>query len=74
MPDGAKPIEAYTRYYEPGYDTGRRVVFGVLTEKGDKQIHMSGSHPIIMDGGCSVVNLVFDVAAGQVTSISCQGL
>jgi hypothetical protein len=72
MPQGAKPISAFTRYYEPGFDHGRRTVFGLLTEKGDKQIHM-GQVPIVMDGGCSVVDLTFDVATNQVTSIKCYG-
>jgi hypothetical protein len=72
MPYGAKPIGVYTRYYEPGFDHGRRIVFGLLTEQGDKQIHI-GHQPVIMDGGCSVVDLTFDVAANKVTSIKCHG-
>ncbi len=72
MPEGAKPISVYTRYYEPGFDHGRRTVFGLLTEKGDRQIHI-GHQPIVMDGGCSVVDLTFDVATKQVTSIKCHG-
>ena len=73
MPGGAQRIEAYTRYYEPGYDNGRRIVFGVLTANGDKQIHTSGNLPIILDGGCSVVKLAFDVAASQMMYIACGG-
>jgi len=72
MPEGTKPIDAYTRYYVPGYDHERRVVYGLLKEGGDKRIHLSNG-PIIMDGGCSVVELIFDVTAGQVTSIKCNG-
>jgi hypothetical protein len=72
MPPGAKPIDAFTRYYVPGYDHGRRVVYGLLKEGGDKHIHFSNG-PIIMDGGCSVVELVFDVTADQMTSIKCHG-
>ena len=73
MPADAKPIDNFTRYYVPGYDHGRRVVYGFLKEGGDKRIHLSNG-PVIVDGGCSVVNLVFDVAEGQVTSIKCNGL
>jgi hypothetical protein len=73
MPEGAKPIGVYTRYYEPGFDHGRRTVFGVLTEEGDKQIHI-GHQPMIMDGGCSVLDLTFDVATNRVTSINCHGV
>ena len=72
MPGGAKPIDAFSRYYVPGYDHGRRVVYGRLKEGGDKRIHFSNG-PIIMDGGCSVVELVFDVTTSQMTSIKCQG-
>jgi hypothetical protein len=75
MPKGANPIDAYTRYYESGFDHGRRTVFGLLTEGGDRQIHISGHNPVSpLDGGCSVVNLTFDVATGQVTLIECNGL
>lgn len=74
MPDGAKPIRAFTRYYEPGFNHGRRVLFGLLTEDGDQQIHISGHAPISMDGGCSIVTLTYDVAKGQVMSIACNGV
>lgn len=73
MPEGAEPVGAYTRYYEAGFDHGRRTVFGLLTEDGDKQIHI-GHRPIVLDRGCSVIQLTFDVASGQVTSIGCNGL
>ena len=74
MPKGAKPVGAYTRYYQPGYDHGRRVVFGVLTQEGDKQIHIAGSPLLGFDNGCSVVNLTFDVGERRVTSIACDGV
>jgi hypothetical protein len=75
MPKGAKPIGAYTRHYEQGFDQGRRILFGLLTEGGDKQIHIFGHNPPSpLDGGCSVVNLTFDLETGQVTMIGCNGL
>ena len=74
MPVGAKPVRAFTRYYEPGFDHGRRVVFGLLTEDGDRQVHISDHTPISMDGGCSIVTLTYDVAKGQIMSIACNGV
>jgi hypothetical protein len=74
MPVGAKPLAAFTRYYEPGFDHGRRVVFGLLTERGDRKIHIGPNHPIAVDGGCSVVNTLYDVEADRITSITCNGV
>jgi hypothetical protein len=73
MPAGAKPIAAYTRYYEPGFDHGRRVVFGMLLEGRDRKVHIGPNHPIVLDGGCSVVNALYDVEADRITFIKCGG-
>ncbi len=72
MPKGATPISDYTRYYEAGYDRGQRIVFGVLTRRGDQQIHI-GHDPIVSDGGCSVIDLTYDIACDRITMIRCHG-
>jgi len=55
MPKGAGPLSAYTRYYEAGFDHGRRIVFGELLLGGDRRIHLSDHPPLVIDGGCWVV-------------------
>lgn len=72
MPGTAKSLKEFTRYYEPGFDRGHRTVFGLLKEGGDKQVHI-GHGPIIMDGGCSVIELTYDVGSDTIISIACHG-
>jgi hypothetical protein len=75
MPKGAMPIAAYTRYYKPSLEHGRRVVFGYFDEEGDKKIHISKSLPPgPFDGGCSIIYVSFDVEAGKILSIACDGV
>ena len=75
-------IGQYARYYF-GYKTNnRRMIIGELVRpSGPKMkpagIYVVGSQrefPTIMDGGCFVMHLVYDVEAGQIVSLKCNGL
>jgi hypothetical protein len=74
------PLKSYARFYAGSTIKGRRVVRGeyVLSDDWGKPagIHISKEEdfPAIMDGGCCIVNLVFDVKAGKIAWIECNGI
>lgn len=71
LPNGAKNLSDYARYY---YRDGTKVVgIYVSGDKPGRRWVMKSKAPVIMDGGCGVVNVVFDVASRRVTSTFCNG-
>jgi len=85
MPDGARPIADYRRFYTGDRKDGRPVVRGTFVLQGlwdhllqrpaaaPINIVEKADMPIILDGGCAVVNLEFDTQRKQIVSISCNG-
>ena len=73
MPAGALPIEDYTRYYQPGFHEGHRTILGIFVIGGDRTAHLSSHHPTVTDGGCAVINVLFDVDTDQPLEIRCSG-
>lgn len=81
MPEGAEPLESYTRYYSR-YDpnsnrsTEGGVVFGLLEqiEPGPRVARwMEEGVYAPMDGGCSVITLRYRLATDTVEDIRCNG-
>ena len=75
LPRGARPLNEYTRYYSPDAKRGRHAVIGVLVAGGDRAIHIV-SHsdlPQILDGGCGVIDLFYDMDNAESMQISCNG-
>jgi hypothetical protein len=73
-------LSGYTRYYTGSTVEGERVIFGELVIPLSSQqhpgVHIVGSKkdfPMIFDGGCSVVNLVYSVKEQKIKSIGCNG-
>ena len=78
MPKGASPLKSYSRFYAPGQVSGRDMIKGVYLEwREDHYLKNStpiegvpGAYvmkpgadlPMIMDGGCGVIETAFDVA------------
>jgi hypothetical protein len=83
-PDAGK----YNRYYAGVTIKGRRMVraeFTVFPEAkkvdGKTEYDTNPTHvvpldqfPMISDGGCSVVNMLYDVDADRMASIACNGV
>jgi|HubBroStandDraft_5_1064220.scaffolds.fasta_scaffold42369_3 hypothetical protein len=83
-------IEKYSRYYAGITIKGRRMVRAEFTNFPDVEIvdgkveyHVDKNpvhvvpedqFPGIFDGGCSVVNMLYDVEAERMVSISCNGV
>ena len=64
MPTGAKPIEQYARFYAQDKDKG--FIHGAYLPVGEDPAWTAGIHivdydklPIVMDGGCHFIDLVF---------------
>ena len=78
LPEGAGPLSSYARHYawqERG--DGFRKVIGVYLGVGERT---PGRHwvaetalPLIMDGGCGLVTLVYNVAEQRIEHIACNG-
>lgn len=76
LPAGSQPIGSYGRYYYGRLEHGRRVLVGeFVLEDSSPGVHIiaPADAPRVLDGGCSVVNLVYDPAHKKVTSLFCNG-
>jgi plasmid stabilization system protein ParE len=83
LPVGADPLELYGRnyafsgdgkvvavYYAHSDDRGR-VLHAVA---GERRWHdWEGELPFIMDGGCSIVHIDYEIATQHILSVSCNG-
>jgi hypothetical protein len=73
------PVANYARYYAGVTIKGRPVIRGefVIPLPPDKPagiyIGAESDFPGIMDGGCGVVNLLYDVKAARIVWIRCNG-
>jgi len=72
MPKEAGPLNSYRRFY---YRKGGKVVgVYVAGEKpGREWIARRVDAPLIMDGGCSVVNVHFDTSSKEIQAF-CNGV
>jgi hypothetical protein len=73
-------ISGYERYYTGIDSSGEKLILGELVlpavTRGKATIHIVSSRrnfPMIDDGGCSVINLVYSERLKAITSISCNG-
>jgi hypothetical protein len=76
LPDGAGPLAGYSRYYawQSREDGVRKVLAIYVREPNPAQRWVAETAlPLIMDGGCGIVSLSYDVAAQRVEHIECNG-
>jgi len=74
-------LEDFARYYAGVFDSrGRKMVRGVFVGF-DAEHYPRGSHivpendlPMILDGGCGIIEVQFDVEAGRAPWAACNGL
>lgn len=77
MPSGAGPLGAYGRYYAlEGRSDGVRKVLAVYVREPAPRRHWVRENelPIVMDGGCDIVSLTYDVDADRVERVECNGV
>jgi hypothetical protein len=77
LPEGADPLGAYLRYYALHQDGhGTRVVIGYYvrsTSPGRRWVDET-EQPMIDDGGCSIVQVVYDLATQSIQNAYCNGV
>lgn len=76
MPAGTK-LSSYTRYYYGQISQGRRVLIGEFVLGSDAPgVHIVTPEkaPKILDGGCSLIDLKYDVEKRVVVDLSCNGV
>jgi hypothetical protein len=75
LPPGAEPVRAFARYYAGVNRNGHRIIRGIYVLGEDARIVMTNEEklPMILDGGCGVVTVEYDVSAGAFLMVSCNG-
>jgi hypothetical protein len=80
MPAGARALARYDRYYALEREDGHIVVRGLLLQRDDRQpdgaatILPRSQWLMVSDGGCGVVELVWDAEAKQLPALTCNGV
>lgn len=78
MPEGARRLADYRRSYAwDGGTRGHRRVIGVYYAFGEFE---PGRHwvvqselPVVFDGGCGLVTIIYDADADRIESAACNG-
>lgn len=72
----ALALHSYRRYYSGDLFKGRRIVVAVFLESDHPgtEIVPQSKLPRILDGGCSVVNLRYDIKLKKMLVIACNGV
>lgn len=75
LPKGAYPLSKYTRHYAAVNRGGRTMVRGVLVGGPSKVVieTVKSDLPVIMDGGCDVVNVLYDTKMHKIVNVFCNG-
>jgi len=85
LPEGARPLSSYDRYYAYAVRKGRKVLVGVFLyslalpgiAEGTPGLHVlekESDLPVVHDGGCSVVTVVLDPDSLLEADVSCNGV
>ena len=70
-------VGQYKRYYTVTFVKGRRMIWGyfVLSDKpGIYHVASRYNFPMINDGGCGVVQVLYDVEAKRIDVLACNGV
>lgn len=76
LPKRAQPLQDYDRFYALG-PRGKRVigVYVLSSNAGQRRwLEDYRKLPSILDGGCSIVNVRYDIAAKNIEAAFCNGL
>ena len=78
LPAGAGPLASYARYYAwQQREDGLRKVVGVYVRLSGHPPGRSwvaeNEFPLILDGGCAMITLSYDLAAQRVEHVTCNG-
>jgi hypothetical protein len=77
----AGDLSVYARYYAGFTENGHKMIAGEFLRapfgKGAAGVHVVQSRkdfPLIMDGGCGVINFVYDTDTGKMLAANCNGM
>lgn len=78
LPQGATELATYSRHYAWHEESGVRSVVAIYdrlssTGPGGRHWVTERELPLIMDGGCGVISLSYDLATQRITRIACNG-
>lgn len=76
LPDGAQPLTAYGRFYawQQREDGIRKVLAVYVTgESPGRHWVAENALPVVLDGGCGIISLSYDVAAQRIEHVVCNG-
>lgn len=75
MPDGAGAVTEYARYYSAEPRGTHRAVIGIFLQSREPGVYIVRRDrlPIAADGGCGIVNVVYDVETGSIVAAYCNG-
>ena len=77
LPAGAGPLGAYERYYALHQDDrGTRVVAAIYVRGGTpgrRWVEETGQ-PMIADGGCDVIEVIYDLTTQRIQTVACNGV
>lgn len=76
MPSKAFPLDTYVRYFAGEVADDRRLVVGTFLhdpKNAGVRIVEREKMPEVLDGGCSVVNLKYDMERKEVLALFCNG-
>ena len=79
---GQHAISEYARYYAASMAGDHRIIQGEwIIPLGAKMksagVYIFGSRkefPTVSDGGCAIINLVYDIETARIVSLRCNGL
>ena len=81
LPPTASPLFRYARYYAGVRENGHRVIIGraLLGDLVDSKlpgvyIVDRGQMPEILDGGCAILSVEFDLSSGAMDGPRCNGV
>ena len=72
-------LPGYERFYAGHVSNGDRVILGELIVPFDKEkpgihiVHSPKNFPMVSDGSCSVVHVVYSEKQKTITSLTCNG-
>jgi hypothetical protein len=76
LPEGAFPLNTYVRHFAGVAIEERRVVVGTFLQDPDGagvRIVDLKKMPKVLDGGCDVINLKYDIERKKVLELFCNG-
>lgn len=78
MPAGASPLARYSRYYfverSRGEQQAKIIGIYLASNKPSRRWAPFDQVPVIMDGGCAMVTVVFDARTHLFESSQCNGV